>query len=119
MSNVRGQWPTLWLRTTTPELDGPAQAGESAGFAGSAANAQRRVRAVAWLLAPWLLPAVLYTLWSVGCTRGWIAPQILPPPQQVFDTLRDLATSGDLAHNTLISLQRVLVGFAIGTIAGV
>jgi sulfonate transport system permease protein len=79
---------------------------------------QRRVRTIAWHLAPWLLPAALFTLWSIGCARGWIAPQILPPPQQVFDTLYELAVSGDLLRNTLVSLQRVLVGFGVGTLAG-
>jgi sulfonate transport system permease protein len=76
------------------------------------------LRAVAWHLAPWLLPALLYVLWSVGCERGWIAPQILPPPQRVYETFVDLATSGDLARNTLISLQRVVLGFAGGTLLG-
>ncbi|HTR08008.1 MAG TPA: ABC transporter permease [Paraburkholderia sp.] len=82
------------------------------------ANARRRVRTIAWHLAPWLLPAALFALWSIGCERGWIAPQILPPPQLVYDTLSDLARSGDLAHNTLFSLRRVLFGFAAGSLAG-
>ncbi|HEF5870050.1 TPA: ABC transporter permease [Burkholderia cenocepacia] len=74
---------------------------------------------LAWQLAPWLLPALLFALWSVGSARGWIAPQILPPPERVVDTLAELASSGDLARHTLISLQRVLVGFAAGTLLGV
>ncbi|NUX55615.1 ABC transporter permease [Paraburkholderia sp. JPY418] len=82
------------------------------------ANLRRRARAVGWHLAPWLLPATLFALWSIGCERGWIAPQILPPPQTVFDTLYDLARNGDLAHHTLVSLQRVLLGFGAGTLAG-
>jgi sulfonate transport system permease protein len=73
---------------------------------------------VAWHLAPWLLPAILFGLWTVGCERGWIAPQILPPPERVYETFVDLARSGDLLHNTLISLQRVLVGFGVGTVLG-
>ncbi|HZZ13425.1 MAG TPA: ABC transporter permease [Paraburkholderia sp.] len=77
-----------------------------------------RLRALAWRLAPWVLPVLLFALWSVGCERGWIAPQILPPPERVFDTLLDLAKSGDLARNTLISLQRVLLGFGAGTLLG-
>ncbi|KVH29790.1 ABC transporter permease [Burkholderia cepacia] len=88
-----------------------------------AALAAQRHRAAnvkrwAWRLAPWLLPALLFALWSVGSARGWIAPQILPPPERVFDALSDLATSGDLVRHTLISLQRVLVGFAAGTLLG-
>ena len=45
------------------------------------------VKRWSWRLAPWLLPALLFALWSVGSARGWIAPQILPPPERVFDAL--------------------------------
>ncbi|WP_325094900.1 ABC transporter permease [Burkholderia contaminans] len=76
------------------------------------------VKRWSWRLAPWLLPALLFALWSIGSARGWIAPQILPPPERVFDALEDLATSGDLVRHTLVSLQRVLVGFAAGTLLG-
>ena len=76
------------------------------------------LRVGAWHLAPWLLPALLFLLWNVGCARGWIAPQILPPPHRVYETFVDLAQSGELARNTLISLQRVLLGFAGGTVLG-
>ncbi|WP_233838961.1 ABC transporter permease [Paraburkholderia sp. ZP32-5] len=76
------------------------------------------LRSAAWHVAPWLLPAVLLALWTIGSERGWIAPQILPPPARVYDTLVELARSGDLASHTLISLQRVLVGFGIGTLGG-
>lgn len=65
-----------------------------------------------------VLPALLFALWTVGSARGWIAPQILPPPERVYESLSDLVTSGDLARHTLISLQRVLVGFAAGTLLG-
>ncbi|QQC67333.1 ABC transporter permease [Paraburkholderia ginsengisoli] len=77
-----------------------------------------RLRHIAWRLAPWLLPAALLALWTIGCERGWIAPQILPPPGRVYETFVELAQSGDLARNTLISLQRVLVGFGVGTLVG-
>ncbi|WP_175921403.1 ABC transporter permease [Burkholderia latens] len=76
------------------------------------------VRRIAWRLAPWALPALLFALWAAGSARGWIAPQILPPPERVADSLAELAASGDLVRHTLISLQRVLVGFAAGTLLG-
>lgn len=106
MSKAIGQWPAISKRATSEPASETSE------------RAQRRVRTIAWHLAPWLLPAALFTLWSIGCARGWIAPQILPPPQQVFDTLHELAVSGDLLRNTLVSLQRVLVGFGVGTLAG-
>jgi len=92
-----------------PSSDPHARAAQS-----RAAIAKR----VAWRLAPWALPVLLFALWSVGSARGWIAPQILPPPAQVADSLAELAASGDLARHTLISLQRVLIGFAAGTLLG-
>jgi len=75
-------------------------------------------RRLGWTLLPWLLPAFLLGLWLIGSARGWIAPQILPPPEQVYATLADLLTSGDLWHNVAASLRRVLVGFAGGTVLG-
>jgi sulfonate transport system permease protein len=102
----------------------PAKSAEAAERDGDHVVAQvalsrhERLRAVAWHLAPWLLPAILFALWNIGCERGWIAPQILPPPERVYETFVDLARSGDLLHNTLVSLQRVLVGFGVGTVLG-
>ncbi len=75
-------------------------------------------RHAAWTAAPWLLPLTLLVLWQTGASQGWISPQVLPPPAYGWDTLRDLATSGDLWLNTRASLQRVLVGFALGSALG-
>ncbi len=69
-------------------------------------------------LLPWLLPAALLGLWFLGAAQGWISPQVLPPPQFVWETLRDLAWSGDLWLHVSASLQRVLVGFAAGALLG-
>ncbi len=83
----------------------------------AARPAARRLR-IAWLAAPWLLPLALYLLWHLGADRGWISPQVLPPPAYVADTLRELATSGDLWTNLRASLSRVLVGYAGGSLLG-
>nr|WP_229882737.1 ABC transporter permease [Pseudorhodoferax aquiterrae] len=69
-------------------------------------------------LLPWLLPAALLGLWFLGAAQGWISPQVLPPPQFVWETLRDLALSGELWLHVSASLQRVLVGFAAGALLG-
>ncbi|GAB7539949.1 ABC transporter permease [Burkholderia sp. 22PA0099] len=94
------------------------QAAVSADAPRAKAGLRRRAAALGWIIAPWLLPAVLFALWTIGCERGWIAPQILPPPEAVWQTLAELARSGDLLSNTWISLQRVLFGFAAGSLAG-
>ncbi|WP_460045635.1 ABC transporter permease [Pseudomonas sp. S2_H01] len=68
---------------------------------------------------PWLLPLALLGLWYVGTERGWLSEQVLPPPAYVYQTLVDLISTGDLWLNASASLQRVLVGFLIGSGLGV
>jgi sulfonate transport system permease protein len=68
---------------------------------------------------PWLLPLALLGLWYVGTERGWLSEQVLPPPAYVYQTLADLISTGDLWLNASASLQRVLVGFLIGSGLGV
>jgi sulfonate transport system permease protein len=106
--------------TAIPLAREPGDAGNrhATALAGTVPRRHALLRTLAWHIAPWLLPAVLFALWSIGCARGWIAPQILPPPARVYETFMELARSGDLAYNTLISLQRVLLGFAAGTVLG-
>jgi sulfonate transport system permease protein len=67
---------------------------------------------------PWLLPLVLLGLWYLGVERGWLSEQVLPPPAYVYQTLADLVTTGDLWVNATASLQRVVVGFALGAFVG-
>lgn len=67
---------------------------------------------------PWLLPLVLLGLWYLGAERGWLSEQVLPPPAYVYQTLADLVTTGDLWVNATASLQRVVVGFALGAFVG-
>jgi sulfonate transport system permease protein len=69
-------------------------------------------------LLPFLLPAGLLALWFAGTEQGWIPPQVLPPPRFVWETLRDLAASGDLWLHVSTSVMRVGVGFLIGTVLG-
>lgn len=68
---------------------------------------------------PWLLPLMLMALWYVGAERGWLSEQVLPPPAFVYQTLLDLFNTGDLWLNASASLQRVVVGFLIGSGLGV
>src|ERR1700710_845198 len=65
-----------------------------------------------------LFPLAALALWSVSARFGWLPPQILPSPGEVWAALLDLARSGDLARNTGISLLRVVEGFAAGSFLG-
>ena len=64
------------------------------------------------------LPVVLLLVWSFACKHDWVPPQLLPAPDMVRDTFVDEVRSGDLWANVRVSLERVLVGFAAGSSAG-
>jgi sulfonate transport system permease protein len=66
----------------------------------------------------WLFPIGLLALWTVATERSWAPPQILPKPRLVFETILDLAKSGDLLFNYGVSLGRVTAGFFVGAVLG-
>ncbi|MET7397865.1 ABC transporter permease [Dactylosporangium sp. NPDC005572] len=70
------------------------------------------------LLAGAVVPVLLVAAWQAATASGvWSASQ-LPPPADVLAALRELATRGELGHHVAISVQRVLIGFAFGSAAG-
>ncbi len=73
------------------------------------------LRDVGWAL---ILPAVLLLAWEVGSSLSLFPSVLLPPPGQVGATFLDMASSGQLGDALEITLQRVLFGFAIGSVVG-
>lgn len=77
-----------------------------------------------------LVPALLVLAWQVVASQGWVNPQALPAPAAVARKWAEYllppqaydgsgswlawAVSGELIHDALGSLYRVLLGFAIG-----
>lgn len=82
-----------------------------------ASSAPRLWRLPAWPAAL-LLPALGLLLWLTAARFGWLAPNILPAPQDVWLTLHDLASSGELAEHALWSMGRVAQGFTVGAALG-
>ncbi|AKJ29398.1 ABC transporter permease [Caldimonas brevitalea] len=76
------------------------------------------LRRLAIVLSGALLPLGLFGLWSLAVQRGWLAPQILPPPSLVWQSLQELWASGELQDHLLISLRRVAWSVALGTAVG-
>jgi sulfonate transport system permease protein len=72
-------------------------------------NVARRARP----FLPWIVPAVVVIAWQV---RGHAAAGTtqLPSPLQIVRTGLRLAASGELAHHGWVSLERALLGLAIG-----
>ncbi|QKV54868.1 ABC transporter permease [Comamonas antarctica] len=83
-----------------------------------AARGRQRLGGVVRTAEPFVLPIALFALWAVGAAQGWIPAQVLPSPQFVWETLSELATSGELWLHAQASLQRVLVGFVAGSALG-
>jgi sulfonate transport system permease protein len=57
--------------------------------------------------------------WYAGTRQGWIPPQVLPSPAQVWATGRDALDSGLLWSSAWISLARVAGGFVAALLVGV
>lgn len=103
---VAERWPA---DAKMPGGSGPA---DLAGLA-------RRLAGMPDRLLPLVLPSAVLVLWQAAAFWGWISPQILPPPLMVLETLADLVRTGELGDAMLISLQRVVSGFAIGGTLGI
>jgi sulfonate transport system permease protein len=64
-----------------------------------------------------LLPVILAVAWEFIVRMGWASGRLAPPPSVIFATFVDLARSGELQRNTLVTLARVAAGFGIGVAA--
>ncbi len=59
------------------------------------------------------LPVAVLALWQGLYALGLIRPVLLPPPTRVAETFWVLTVSGELPHHLVVSMRRVLEGFAI------
>lgn len=76
--------------------------------------AWRRVPRLGGLLWRLLVPIGLLVLWQVVTALGVFSPSQLPAPLDVLAAAGELAARQELAEHILVSVQRVLLGFAIG-----
>ncbi len=64
-----------------------------------------------------LLPVTAGVVWEIIVRMGFSSGRLMPPPSVVFATFVDLAKSGDLQRDTLVTLGRVAAGFGFGVAA--
>ncbi len=69
-------------------------------------------------LRRWISPVVLIGLWQLLSSVGVISERTIASPQQIAVTAADLLRDGTLGAATLVSVQRVGFGFAIGACVG-
>ena len=98
---------------TTTALAGPSartRRGERAG--------RGRPPSPLSLLRRWISPVLLIALWQLASSTGVLDQRTLASPAQVATTAVDLVRQGTLGTATLVSVQRVAIGFTIGALIG-
>ncbi|QFU18186.1 ABC transporter permease subunit [Microvirga thermotolerans] len=65
------------------------------------------------------LPLGAALLWEAVVRTGLAQGRLVPPPSRILTTLWDLARTGELRVHVLVTLQRILAGFALGAAAGI
>lgn len=60
----------------------------------------------------------LIAIWEWGSQAGWISALVLPAPSEAFNAFKELAVSGNLWKHVSASLQRLIVGWTVGTTLG-
>lgn len=93
--------------------DGPAPQARPVAFRGGG-FAPRPVG----IVGPIVFVALLL-LWELGARMGWISALILPAPSAALGALEDLYRSGLLFKHLGASLERLVLGWCLGTLAGI
>jgi NitT/TauT family transport system permease protein len=117
--------PTAEEVTAAPDRDGQLDA-ELAGLdALELAGATRRPLARRIWSATWPKLAavgIALALWEAVVASGWRPEFVLPPPEKVWDALKEQADKGTLWTAMRVTLRRAAVGFtmamAIGVVVG-
>jgi sulfonate transport system permease protein len=65
-----------------------------------------------------ILPVGLALAWEFAVRAGLSDGRLVPPPSVIWNTLVELAASGELWRHTLATVARVAAGFVIGVAAG-
>ena len=62
--------------------------------------------------------ALVLALWWLATSQGWISEFALPRPGEVFWSFVEMIRNGTLIKHLAASLQRLVVGWSLGTAAG-
>jgi sulfonate transport system permease protein len=64
------------------------------------------------------LPVGLALAWEIAVRKGLSDGRLVPPPSHIFNTLVDLARTGELGRHMAATLLRVAAGFGFGVASG-
>lgn len=63
--------------------------------------------------------AVILAVWSFASSQRLINPVLLPSPAGVWSSAAGLISSGALLNDVVVSLERVVLGFALGAVVAI
>lgn len=66
-----------------------------------------------------VIPIVIFSLWVLCAKYSDISPILLPAPQSVLETFKELLVSGELIEHIVSSAKRTLSGFALSSFIGI
>jgi len=69
--------------------------------------------------APIASPVIVLLIWTALSASGWFPKEIVVPPEVIWKTFSESWLSGDLPLNLAKSLNRLVVGYAIGAAVGI
>jgi NitT/TauT family transport system permease protein len=74
------------------------------------------------MIARWLAASLFFVLlvvaWYLAVEARMWSPLLLPSPLSVFEYLRSAAEDGTLFEATWVTVQRLLIGYGLGILAG-
>ena len=71
---------------------------------------------VGWASVATLILTIV--LWQIAASLGWVSTQFASSPAAIITELQNLIASGELWGHLAASLQRLAIGWGIGTITG-
>jgi sulfonate transport system permease protein len=103
------------MTSTAPAVGLPSGGRPAPGTApGTSRGPARRRRRGTDALRRAVSPLALLALWQAASATGVLSADKLAPPLQIFHAMAEEWHKGTLQAATVISLQRVVIGFAIG-----
>ena len=100
------------MSSDAADVGKPARAVDVGEEARLAARRRDRILSIA-------SPLGLLLAWELAADVGLIDVRFFPAPSSIFAKLIEMAGSGELTENVLISLQRIVLGFLLGGVPAI
>jgi sulfonate transport system permease protein len=66
----------------------------------------------------WVVPALILLIWHLSASYEWLPTRVLPAPLSIGEAAIDLASTGDLLTDVMVSTLRALSGLLVGGTIG-